>query len=118
MARRQLKVTKPELARMKDRFQAFLKGETSIAADEAFHKAVESYFELFLKSERVAKVVQAGGFVSADFREVFRANVERRLKSLPEIDGLSKETVLTSWMSKFDQIIKGDDDAIQSRQAR
>lgn len=31
-------------------------------------------------------------------------------RSLPEIDGLSKETVLTSWMAKFDCIFKGDDD--------
>ncbi|KAI1732731.1 PH domain-containing protein [Ditylenchus destructor] len=118
MARRQLKITKQELARMKDRFQSFLKGETQIPADEAFTKAIESYFEIFLKSERVAKVVQAGGFSGHDFREVFRCNVEKRIRSLPEIDGLSKETVLTSWMSKFDLIMKGDDDAVQNRQAR
>ncbi|KAK3895005.1 hypothetical protein Pcinc_001256, partial [Petrolisthes cinctipes] len=31
--------------------------------------------------------------------------------SLPEIDGLSKETVLTSWMAKFDMIIKGEEDS-------
>ena len=64
---------------------------------------------MFLKSERVAKVVQAGGFSANDFREVlngikeklfwhlflqvFRCNVERRIRSLPEIDGLSKDTV-------------------------
>lgn len=28
-------------------------------------------------------------------------------RSLPEIDGLSKETVLASWMAKFDCIFKG-----------
>lgn len=28
-------------------------------------------------------------------------------RSLPEIDGLSKETVLTSWLAKFDCIMKG-----------
>lgn len=49
---------------------------------------------------------------------MFRCNVEKRIRSLPEIDGLSKETVLTSWMSKFDLIIKGDDDTVQNRQAR
>ncbi|KAK0399959.1 hypothetical protein QR680_003296 [Steinernema hermaphroditum] len=118
MARRQLKVTKQELARIKDRFQAFLNGGTNIAADEAFTKAVDSYFEVFLKSERVQKVVQAGGFSLHDFREVFRCNVEKRIRSLPEIDGLSKDTVLTSWMNKFDTIIRGDEDAIQSRQSR
>jgi hypothetical protein len=118
MAKRQLKITKQELARIKDRFQAFLRGETQITADEAFIKAIESYFEVFLKSERVAKVVQAGGFSIIDFREVFRCNIEKRIRSLPEIEGLSKETVLTSWTTKFDQIIKGDEDALQNRQPR
>uniref|UniRef100_A0A1I7RHL5 Calcium-dependent secretion activator n=1 Tax=Bursaphelenchus xylophilus TaxID=6326 RepID=A0A1I7RHL5_BURXY len=117
MAKRQLKITKQELARIKDRFQTFLKGETQIPADEAFTKAIDSYFEIFLKSERVAKVVQAGGFSAHDFREVFRCNVEKRIRSLPEIEGLSKETVLTSWLSKFDTIMKGDEDQ-HGRQAR
>ena len=43
---------------------------SQIPADEAFTKAIESYYEVFLKSERVAKVVQAGGFSANDFREV------------------------------------------------
>uniref|UniRef100_A0A1I7XIF0 Calcium-dependent secretion activator 1-like n=1 Tax=Heterorhabditis bacteriophora TaxID=37862 RepID=A0A1I7XIF0_HETBA len=117
MARRQLKINKQDLARMKERFHAFLKGETNIPADEAFTKAIHSYFEVFLKSERVQKVVHAGGFSMHDFREVFRCNVEKRIRSLPDIEGLSKETVLNSWMAKFDTISKGDDDS-QGRNAR
>ena len=31
----------------------------------------------------------------------------QRIKTLPEIDGLSKDTVLTSWMAKYDAITKG-----------
>jgi len=42
--------------------------------------------------------------------QVFKNNIEKRIRSLPEIDGLSKETVLSSWMAKFDQIFRGDDD--------
>ncbi|VDO63990.1 unnamed protein product [Heligmosomoides polygyrus] len=99
------------------RFQAFLKGETNIATDEAFAKAMHSYCEVFLKSERVHKVVAAGGFSMHDFREVFRCNVEKRIRSLPDIEGLSKDTVLNSWMTKFDTITKGDDEA-QGRTAR
>jgi hypothetical protein len=34
---------------------------------------------------------------------------------LPEIDGLSKETVLASWMAKFDCILKGDEDTKRPR---
>jgi len=87
--------------------QCFLKGETPILADEAFHNAVQSYTELFLRSDRVLRAVQAGGLSTQDFRDVFRISVERRVRSLPDIDGLSKETVLTSWMVKFDAIFKG-----------
>ena len=75
---------------MMDLLQCFLKGETPILADEAFHNAVQSYTELFLRSERVLRAVQAGGLSSQDFRDVFRLSVERRVRSLPDIDGLSK----------------------------
>lgn len=37
-------------------------------------------------------------------------NLLKLHRSLPEIDGLSKETVLASWMAKFDCIFKGDED--------
>jgi hypothetical protein len=110
MARRQTKVTKQQLQTIKDRFQAFLNGELNIAADEAFHNAVQSYFEVFLRSDRVANMVRSGGCSANDFREVFKNNIEKRVRNLPEIDGLSKETVLSSWMAKFDQIFRGDED--------
>ena len=93
------------MSRIKDRFNGFLKGDIQIPADEAFTKAIESYFEVFLKSERVAKVVQAGGFAANDFREVFRCNVERRIRSLPEIDGLSKDTVTGDFFLIKDKLI-------------
>lgn len=72
--------------------------------------AVQSYYEVFLKSDRVVALVRSGGCSSNDFREVFKNNIEKRVRSLPEIDGLSKETVLSSWMAKFDQIFRGDED--------
>lgn len=57
-------------------------------------------FQVFLKSDRVARMVQSGGCSANDFREVFKKNIEKRVRSLPEIDGLSKETVLSSWIAK------------------
>jgi len=90
--------------------QSFLNGELSIPADEAFHSAVHSYINVFLRCECVTSMVQRGGLSSADFRDVFRNNIERRIRGLPEIDGLPKETVITSWMGKFDQIMRGDED--------
>ncbi|XP_059392961.1 calcium-dependent secretion activator 2 isoform X9 [Carassius carassius] len=110
MARRQQKLNKQQLQVLKERFQAFLKGEMQIVADEAFCNAVRSYYEGFLKSERVARMVQSGGCSASDFREIFKKNIERRVRSLPEIDGLSKETVLSSWITKYDAIYKGEED--------
>ncbi|XP_048403968.1 calcium-dependent secretion activator 1 isoform X9 [Stegostoma tigrinum] len=110
MARRQQKINKQQLQTVKDRFQAFLNGETQIVADEAFINAVQSYFEVFLKSDRVSRMVQSGGCSANDSREVFKKHIEKRVRSLPEIDGLSKETVLSSWMAKFDAIYRGEDD--------
>ncbi|GAB6021144.1 hypothetical protein CHUAL_003776 [Chamberlinius hualienensis] len=110
MTRRQIKVSKQQMETIQGRFQAFLKGETQIAADEAFQNAVQSFFEIFLKSDRVINMVNSGACSVQDFREVFKNNIEKRVRSLPEIDGLSKETVLTSWMTKFDAIFRGDED--------
>ncbi|EDV90927.1 GH23953 [Drosophila grimshawi] len=118
MTKRQPKITKQQLEIITQRFQAFLKGETQIMADEAFQNAVQSYHDVFLKSERVTKMVQSGACSQHDFREVFRNNIEKRVRSLPEIDGLSKETVLTSWMAKFDIILKGSGEEDTKRPSR
>uniref|UniRef100_A0A8D1WTR2 Calcium dependent secretion activator n=1 Tax=Sus scrofa TaxID=9823 RepID=A0A8D1WTR2_PIG len=112
-----LQISKQQLQTVKDRFQAFLNGETQIVADEAFMNAVQSYYEVFLKSDRVARMVQSGGCSANDSREVFKKHIEKRVRSLPEIDGLSKETVLSSWMAKFDAIYRGEEDP-RKQQAR
>ncbi|XP_038636050.1 calcium-dependent secretion activator 2 isoform X20 [Scyliorhinus canicula] len=117
MARRQQKLNKQQLQVVKERFQAFLNGETQIVADEAFWNAIQSYYESFLKSDRVARMVHSGGCSANDFRDVFKKNIEKRVRSLPEIDGLSKETVLSSWMAKFDAIYRGEED-LRSKPAR
>lgn len=116
MQRRQTKISKQELAKIKERFAAFLNGETPIMADEAFKNAVQSYYEVFLKSDRVTSMVRSGACSANDFREVFKNNIEKRVRSLPEIDGLSKETVLSSWMTKFDTIYRGDENDLKQRQ--
>ncbi|XP_039529431.1 calcium-dependent secretion activator 1 isoform X10 [Pimephales promelas] len=116
MARRQQKISKQHLQTVKDRFLAFLNGETQIVADEAFINAVQSYYEIFLKSDRVSRMVQSGGCSASDSREVFKKHIEKRVRSLPEIDGLSKETVLSSWMAKFDTIYRGEEDPRKQQQ--
>ena len=37
-----------------------------------------------------------------------RHQSEKRIRQLPEIDGLSKDTVVTSWMAKYDALMKGE----------
>lgn len=39
-------------------------------------------------------------------------------RSLPDIDGLNKETVSTSWMAKFDCILKGTGDEDTKKPSR
>ncbi len=39
----------------------------------------------------------------------YRHQSEKRIRQLPEIDGLSKDTVVTSWMAKYDALMKEDD---------
>ena len=120
MVRRQTKITKQHLSLLKESFDLFLQAKMTpnIEADEAFTNAVRSYYEVFLKSDRVAKMVQAGAFSATDFRDVFKNNVEKRVRSLHEIDGLSKETVLSSWMVKFDLIYRYNEESTFSISSR
>ncbi|KAB7507968.1 Calcium-dependent secretion activator 1 [Armadillidium nasatum] len=80
MTRRPIKVTKQQLETIQGRFQSFLRGELQIAADEAFTNAVQSYFDVFLKSERVAAMVSSGACSQNDLRDVFRNNVQKRVR--------------------------------------
>lgn len=118
MTKRHTKINKTQLDQVTQRFNAFLKGETQIIADEAFQNAVQSYMEVFLKSDRVIKMVTSGCATQFDFKEVFRTNIEKRVRSLPEIEGISKETVLTSWLAKFDILLKGSGDEENKRPTR
>nr|CAD7394795.1 unnamed protein product [Timema cristinae] len=75
--------------------QSFLKGDTQIMADEAFQNAVQSYYEVFLRSERVMKIVQSGACSQHDFREVFRNNIEKRVRFVIKISVPLDVTALT-----------------------
>ncbi|CAK9825694.1 Calcium-dependent secretion activator [Anthophora retusa] len=118
MTKRPLKVNKHSLESICSRFQAFLKGETQIMADEAFRNAIQNYYDVFLTSDRVVQMVQSGACSQLDFREVFKKNIEIRVRRFPEIEGLSKDTVLTSWLAKFDCIMKGTGDEEPKRSSR
>ena len=108
MARRKFKVTNNNLALIKQRFASFLDGKTNIIADEACKDAIQSYTDTLLRSERVAKMVHSGGYSSNDFRDHFKVNIETCVRNLEDVEGISKETMLSSWMATFDAIYKGD----------
>ena len=55
------------------------------------------------------QLVKCGGISAHDFREVFKKMIEKRVASLPDIEGLSKETVLNSWLTKYDVITRGEE---------
>ncbi|VDK23079.1 unnamed protein product [Taenia asiatica] len=105
--KRYLKVTKTQLTALKGRFQAYLNGELDIVGDEAFTNAVQSYYDIFLCSDRILTMVKGGGCSMHDFREVFRINIECRIQCLPDIEGLDKSNISSAWMVKFDQICRG-----------
>ncbi|XP_070686560.1 calcium-dependent secretion activator 2-like [Pempheris klunzingeri] len=78
MARRQQKVNKQQLQAGKERFQAFLNGETQIVADEAFCNAVRSYYEQLL-DERGSLKHSIVAFVSPTKELTGRKITVRRL---------------------------------------
>lgn len=108
--KRSLKVTLSQLEQIITRFNSFLKGELSITADDSFINAIHNYFEAFLKSNRLHMLVISCGCTSLDFREVFRQNIEKRVKSLPEVEGTTKESIMSQWLTKFDAIFRGFED--------
>ncbi|KAI3383369.1 hypothetical protein SNEBB_009004 [Seison nebaliae] len=109
--RRAIKISKNEFQMIKKRFESFLSGETQIASDEAFHNAIQSFVDVFLLTDRCRSLIDNGAAAANDFREIFKANIEKRIRGIPDIDGLSKETVISAWMAKFDAICRGDDDS-------
>lgn len=109
MTRRQNKITKQESVVIKNRFEQFLNGMTKIESDKAFHNAIKCYFDTFLSGERVLKMVGCGSCTAGDFRDVFKSSIEKRVRKLPP--GLTKETVLSSWMAKFDSIYRGEENS-------
>uniref|UniRef100_A0A3Q3BRP6 Ca2+-dependent activator protein for secretion a n=1 Tax=Haplochromis burtoni TaxID=8153 RepID=A0A3Q3BRP6_HAPBU len=83
MARRQQKISKQQLQTVKERFQAFLNGETQIVADEAFINAVQSYYEV----SSVALVVMRLCLISVLGSFLFKkSNMHNMCNMFPQLD--------------------------------
>lgn len=85
--------------------------------DNIFSSIISEYLDVYLSDERIAYLINSGSCSNNDFREIFRALARRRIKSLPddilqfnESTSLptSKESLLTTWMAKFECLLKGD----------
>ena len=111
LTKRNLKVQKHHLEQLINKFSAFLKGagseQTMLVSDEFFHTAIQNYYDYFLCTDRVHLMVRGGGCSFHDFKEVFRIQARKRIRSLPEPEGSTKEVLLTSWMAKFDCLYRG-----------
>ncbi|KAA3681724.1 calcium-dependent secretion activator [Paragonimus westermani] len=105
--RRYLKVTKDYLITLKERFQLFLKGEMPITCDEAFRSAISDFYDVVLESDRIASMVKSGSCSMYDIREIFITNVDRRFQHQQTIEGMTRESVISAWKIKFDQICRG-----------
>ncbi|XP_075678981.1 calcium-dependent secretion activator 1 isoform X1 [Dermatophagoides pteronyssinus] len=104
--KRELKITIHQLEQIINRFQSFLNGELNIQTDDSFTHAIQNYFDAFLRSNRLHMLVVSGACSTQDFREVFRRNIEKRVRSLPESEGITKELIISQWLTKFDQIFR------------
>jgi calcium-dependent secretion activator len=72
---------------------------------------MQSYYEVFMQSPRINRMVESGGATATDFRQVFKTNVKKRIRLLPEIDGMGKDNLIHSWLTKFDAIYFGEDES-------
>ncbi|CAH8490899.1 unnamed protein product [Schistosoma turkestanicum] len=111
--RRYLRVTKDYLNILKERFQLYLRGDLAISSDEAFHTAVNEFYESVLNSDRLLNMVKSGSCSMYDIREIFIGNIEKQFQHVQPVEGLSKESVFSSWKIKFDQICRGGEGPCQ-----
>lgn len=114
MTKRNVKVQKNQLESMIQKIQTFLKSDGIISStqpdDVMFASMVQFYYEIFLSSDRLESLVRGGGASFHDFKEVFRIMSRKRIKSLPEPEGSSKETLLNTFMSKYDALQRSGGD--------
>lgn len=112
---RKIKLTMQDLSKIRERFQSFLRGDTpQMTVDEAFTNALKCFNDRILRTDRLENIVKAGAVTVYDLQRLFRGQAERRIRSMPEIDGLNKETILNTWTAKFDTVLKGEEDVALS----
>lgn len=86
--------------------------------DDAFLSCVKKYYDIFLTSDRVTQMVQSGACSQLDFRDVFIKIAEIHMRKVPEADGVDKGGAVTSWLAKFDCVLKGTSDEETKRPSR
>lgn len=109
VTRRNQKLQKGQLEQIQSRLHSFLK-EGVKPSDEHFFSTVQSYVDVFLSSDRLQVLVKGGACSLHDLKEVFRQEVKKKVKRLPDQEGSSKESLINSWMGRFECLIRGDKD--------
>lgn len=112
ITKRHRKVQVAQFEQLHARFQSFTKGEAvPFAADDEFAAAVQTYFSVFLDSERLQNLVRGGGVSLHDLRETFRQEIKKRIKSLPDPESGTKEALVNAWMTKFEYLLRGEEES-------
>jgi len=112
ITKRHGKVQKAQFEQIHARFQGFVKGDAfPFPADEEFQAAIQTYLQVFLDSDRLQVLVKGGAVSLHDLREIFRLEIKKRIKSLPDPEGSTKEVIFNSWMAKFEFLLRGEEES-------
>jgi hypothetical protein len=119
ITKRNLRLHRQQLEQIQSRVTSYLKEEApKSGSEDHFYSAVQSFYEAVLSTDRLFMLVKGGGCSIHDLKEVFRLEAKKRVKSLPDPQGVTKEGLINSWMGKFECLMRGDDDSKNTKTPR
>lgn len=87
-------------------------------SEDHFYSTVQIFYDAVLSTDRLLMLVKGGGCSIHDLKEIFRLEVKKKVKSLPDPEGVTKEGLINSWMGKFECLMRGDEDSKSSKTPR
>jgi len=111
ISRRNLRISRSQLEQIQSRVSSYVKDEApKPGVEDHFHSTVQLFYDFVLSTDRLLLLVKGGGCSLHDLKEIFRLETKKKVKTLPEPDGNTREGLINSWMGKFECLIRGDDD--------
>lgn len=119
ISRRNLRLQRQQLEQIQSRVHSYLKDEApKTGVEDHFYTTVEMFYATVLTTDRLLLLVKGGGCSLHDLKEIFRLEAKKRVKSLPDPEGSTKEGLINSWMGKFECLMRGDDDCKNTKTPR